>query len=232
MAAYVGNLDDANALLVDASTIAAVLKTMVEKKDQITDGTRWSWDAQRNVPQWSGTATQLLAALEEIADDKTKKSKAWPGNASALSGKLRRVATVLRKAQPRIDIDFDHKGKDRKRTRTLFLFFYATEEEGETPSAASAAPAFNENNELQRTGPENAAVRNVQRSVHFADDDGVADGGASDTDGLAFSGEVPQGFENASHSDFADAADGADAVSPSSSVGAKEKKTGDWSGEL
>jgi hypothetical protein len=121
MAAYVGNLDDANALLVEASTIAAVLKTMMEKKDQITDATRWSWDAERNVPQWSGTATQLLAALEEIADDKTKKSKGWPGNASALSGKLRRVATVLRKAQPRIDIEFDRKGKDRNRTRTLFF---------------------------------------------------------------------------------------------------------------
>ena len=232
MAAYVGNLDDANALLVEASTIAAVLKTMMEKKDQITDATRWSWDAERNVPQWSGTATQLLAALENIADDKTKKSKGWPGNASALSGKLRRVATVLRKAQPRIDIEFDRKGKDRKRTRTLFLFFYATEEEGETPSAASATSAINENNELQRTGPENAAVRNVQRSVRFADGDGVADGDASDADDQAFSGEVPQGFENASFSDFADAADGADAVSPSSSIGEEKEKTGGWSGEL
>ena len=226
MAAYVGNLDDMNALLVEASTIATVLKTMVEKKDQIADATRWSWDAERNGPQWSGTATQLLAELENIADDKTKKSKGWPGNASALSGKLRRVATVLRKAQPRIDIEFDRKGK--KRTRTLFLFFHAAEEEGETPSAASATSAINENNELQRTGTENATVRNVQRSVRFADGDGPADGGASEADGLAFSTKFPQAFENVSFSDFADAADGADAVSPSSSVGAKEKGWLEW----
>ena len=126
MAAYVGNLDDTNALLVEASTVAAVLKTMVEKKDQITDATRWSWDAERNVPQWSGTATQLLAALEKITDEKIKKSKGGPAIPSALSGKLRRVATVLRKAQPRIDIEFDRRAR-QKRTRTLFLFFYPTE---------------------------------------------------------------------------------------------------------
>jgi hypothetical protein len=38
---------------------------------------------------------------------------AGAGNPSALSGKLRRVATVLRNAQPRIEIEFDHKGKDK-----------------------------------------------------------------------------------------------------------------------
>jgi hypothetical protein len=224
MAAYVGNLNDANALLVEASIIAPVLKTMVEQKDQTKDTTRWSWDQVRNVPQWSGTATQLLAALEEIADEKTKRSKGWPGNASALSGKLRRVATVLRKAQPRIDIEFDRKGKDRKRTRTLSLFFHATEEEGETPSAASAASAINENNGLQRTGPENAAVRNVQRSVRFADSDEGADGGTSDADGRASSDKVFQGFENASFSNFADAADAADAVSSHSSIDQEKRK--------
>ena len=212
MAAYAGNLEDANALLVEASTIAAVLKTMVEKKDQIADATRWSWDAERNVPQWSGTATQLLTALESIADDKTKKSKGWPGNASALSGKLRRVATVLRKAQPRIDIEFA-KCKDKKRTRTVFLFFHLTEEEGETPSAASVASAFHENNGLQRTGPENAAVRNAPRSVRLADGDDVADGAASLADDQVFSRKSNQGFDNGAFSDLVDAADGADAVS-------------------
>ena len=44
--------------------------------------------------------------------------------------------------------------------------------------------------------------------------------------------QILKAFENVLFSDFEDAADGADAVSPSSSVGAKEKKKSGWSGEL
>ena len=36
-------------------------------------------------------------------------------------GKLRRVATVLRKAQPRIDIEFDRKGKEKTHAYVVFI---------------------------------------------------------------------------------------------------------------
>lgn len=47
-------------------------------------------------PAWEGTATELLNALEEAADDRTKRVHGWPKATHILSGKLRRSATALR----------------------------------------------------------------------------------------------------------------------------------------
>ena len=61
---------------------------------------------------WEGTATELLALLEDVADEKTRKQKAWPESARALSNALRRLAPNLRAAG--IDLGFDgrkHGGK-------------------------------------------------------------------------------------------------------------------------
>ena len=45
---------------------------------------------------WEGTATELLAELEKIADDATKRRKGWPGSPRKLSGDLQRIAPNLR----------------------------------------------------------------------------------------------------------------------------------------
>jgi hypothetical protein len=47
--------------------------------------------------KWTGTATGLLAALAEHVDEGTRKSRGWPATPRALSGRLRRGATFLRK---------------------------------------------------------------------------------------------------------------------------------------
>jgi hypothetical protein len=47
---------------------------------------------------WSGTATELLTALNGIAPENVQKDKQWPKAANSLSGKLRAIAPNLRAA--------------------------------------------------------------------------------------------------------------------------------------
>ena len=128
----------------------------------------WSRDEDSGAWQWSGTATQLLNTLGQIAYDK-KKERDWPTNATALSGKLRRVASVLRKAKPRIDIKFDRKDLDRKRTRKLILSFQLPESDGKTASAASAASEINIDREVAASGTASAQRLHSVRSARNAD---------------------------------------------------------------
>lgn len=88
MAAYEGNRADANAVALEASPIGAALL-----KHLSTCGGAG----------WSGTATDLLTALNEPrghdknrGDDKAPRG--WPGDARALSGAVKRLAPNLRAA--------------------------------------------------------------------------------------------------------------------------------------
>ena len=96
LAAYQGNRNEANDLTLDASPISAVVR---------------SWTTSLSEP-WLGTATDLLQLLEGLADDKTRRLKAWPETARSLANALRRLAPNMRSAG--IDISFDgrkHGGK-------------------------------------------------------------------------------------------------------------------------
>jgi hypothetical protein len=84
--AYADNRTAANEITLDASPLVAPL---------------------RQLGNFEGTATELLAALVEIAGDGAARSKVWPKSPSALSGALRRLAPNLRRAQPPLEIDFD-----------------------------------------------------------------------------------------------------------------------------
>ncbi len=53
---------------------------------------------------WAGTATQLLAELQEHVPDRAQNSRAGPKSARAFSSRLRRAATFLRSAG--VDIEF------------------------------------------------------------------------------------------------------------------------------
>ena len=63
--------------------------------------------------EWTGTASDLLGALDEEVGEKVRKSKAWPASARALSGRVRRAATFLRKVG--IEITFEREGRARTR---------------------------------------------------------------------------------------------------------------------
>jgi hypothetical protein len=52
---------------------------------------------------WEGTPSALLEALEALVPESTKRSKAWPKAANALSNRLRRAATFLRTTGIEVD---------------------------------------------------------------------------------------------------------------------------------
>ena len=87
--AYCGNRDEAVEGVIDADPIAAAVRAMMS-----ADGRT----------EWTGTASDLLGALGEMAGERVAKSKTWPDSPRALAARLRRAATFLRKIG--IDIRF------------------------------------------------------------------------------------------------------------------------------
>ena len=95
--AYCGNRDEAVEGVIDGDPIAAAVRALVVEQ-----------------VEWTGTATDLLTTLSAIAGERVAKSKTWPSTPRALSGRLRRSATFLRKVG--IELNFDRKGRARTRT--------------------------------------------------------------------------------------------------------------------
>ena len=61
--------------------------------------------------EWRGTASDLLLSLGQFAGEEERKSANWPSSPRALSGRLRRVATVLREVG--IEVEFLREGRAR-----------------------------------------------------------------------------------------------------------------------
>src|SRR5579872_2083535 len=91
--------------------------------------------------EWTGTASELLGALAEMAGERVAKAKTWPDSPRALAGRLRRAATFLRKIG--IDVGFEREG--RARTRMIRIITTgkpgSPETRGTQASASSAPPA-------------------------------------------------------------------------------------------
>lgn len=97
MAAYTGNVADANELALEASPVWPSLRKLVEDRDT-----------------WEGTASALLEELGRVAGltgDKAKPPDGWPKRPHTLTGKLKRLAPNMRKAG--IDVSFNRTGKQR-----------------------------------------------------------------------------------------------------------------------
>ena len=123
-AAYCGNRDEAVEGVIDADPVAAAVRAVM---------------TERTV--WTGTASDLLGALGEVAGERIAKSKTWPDSPRALSGRLRRAATFLRKIG--IEVSFEREG--RARTRIIRITAAGgdpvPERGGVQPSAPSAPSA-------------------------------------------------------------------------------------------
>jgi hypothetical protein len=122
--AYCGNRDEAVDSVIDADPIATAVRTMMTTR-----------------AQWTGTASDLLGALAEAVGERVAKAKTWPDTPRALSGRLRRAATFLRKIG--IEIGFDREG--RARTRIIRIIDMPNhpgqEQDGVAPSAPRLNPA-------------------------------------------------------------------------------------------
>jgi len=122
--AYCGNRDEAVDGVIDADPIASAVRAVMATRTE-----------------WTGTASELLGAVAEIAGERVAKTKTWPDSPRALAGRLRRGATFLRKIG--IDVGFEREG--RARTRTIRITTAgkpaSPETRGAQPSASSAPPA-------------------------------------------------------------------------------------------
>jgi hypothetical protein len=123
--AYCGNRDEAVEGVIDADPIAAAVRGLIAARTE-----------------WTGTASDLLGALAEVAGERVAKSKTWPDSPRALAGRLRRAATFLRKIG--IEISFEREG--RARTRIIHIATTGNpsmpETGGPRPSAPSAPPTI------------------------------------------------------------------------------------------
>ncbi|NQT40030.1 MAG: hypothetical protein HQ581_21235, partial [Planctomycetes bacterium] len=79
LAAYEGNRAAGNELALEASSVGKVVLDFVA-----------------GIGVWTGTASELLAELDELADEKTKRLKSWPQTPRSLSNVLKRLAPNLR----------------------------------------------------------------------------------------------------------------------------------------
>jgi hypothetical protein len=152
--AYCGNRDEAVDGVIDADPIAAAVRAMMTARTE-----------------WTGTASDLLGALAEMAGERVAKAKTWPDSPRALAGRLRRAAPFLRKIG--IDIGFEREG--RARTRTIRMTAAGKPASLETlrvqPSASSAPPA-----DRPKVSPGNGFASSGLRAVG-----NVADGSAGQT---------------------------------------------------
>jgi hypothetical protein len=133
MSAYAGNIQDANSLALDACPVARYLVEVAGVGAIVQDGLRQT--------AWQGTAAELLDELNNRADENSRKQRAWPKTARAVSGIVSRLAPNLR----RIGIAVDHwREPDKKRRRMIRI-----EEIGKEPSEPSEIAENPENGRTQ-----------------------------------------------------------------------------------
>jgi hypothetical protein len=97
---YNHNRDSADEIAVDASPIGPTVRAFL------------SGLKEGNV--WEGTASELLAALNECASEATKKEKDWPKRANTVSGQLKRIAPHLRRLGYIVRLG-EREGRNRRR---------------------------------------------------------------------------------------------------------------------
>jgi hypothetical protein len=198
--AYCGNRDEAVESVIDADPVATAVRAMM---------------VTRTV--WTGTAADLLGALGEVAAERVANSKTWPDSPRALSGRLRRAATFLRKIG--IEVSFDREG--RARTRTIVITVTPSQSAPENawtqPSAPSAPSAT-----VRNPNPTNGSGATRPRTV--------ANGPDGPTDGSNRDG-TPTVRANSLDSKGGTAADGADAKFPPQSASKKPEAPG-WSARV
>ena len=150
--AYAGNRDEAVDSVIEADPVGSAIRSMMTARTE-----------------WTGTATDLLDALDKEVGEKVRKSKAWPSAARALSGRLRRAATFLRKVG--IDISFAKEGRARTRIIRVSRNPENTAQKPSLPSATSACSAKHPgDNGFGEHGERTVSVQTDANAEHMATD--------------------------------------------------------------
>jgi len=123
--AYCGNRDEAVEGVIEADPVASAVRALMATRTE-----------------WTGTASELLGALAEMAGERISKSKTWPDSPRALAGRLRRAATFLRKIG--IEISYGREGWARARIIHISSGELPPPEAGGIRSSVSSAPSANQ----------------------------------------------------------------------------------------
>ena len=121
MAAYDDNLREVVDTVIDADAVGSAVRQMAEKQSK----------------EWTGTASELLRVLGALQPESATRAKNWPGSPDALSNRLRRSMTFLRKAG--VNVSFSREG--RERTRTIHIAAAAPKQGGARASTVSIVSA-------------------------------------------------------------------------------------------
>jgi len=170
--AYCGNRDEAVEGVIDADPIAAAVRALMAARTE-----------------WTGTASELLGALAEMAGERVAKSKTWPDSPRALAGRLRRAATFLRKVG--IEIGFEREGRARTRVIRITSGELPLPETGGVRPSASSAPSANRMTLIPANGFASRGLRTVGGDVvgsrsddgPIVRDNSVKSNGETDADG-------------------------------------------------
>jgi hypothetical protein len=183
--AYCGNRDEAVEGVIDADPIAAGVRALMVTRTE-----------------WTGTASDLLGALAEMAGERIAKSKTWPDSPRALAGRLRRAATFLRKIG--IEIGYGREGRARTRVIRISTTEPPPPETGGARPSASSAPSV----DRPKLIPANSLASQRSRTVgDTADDSRSGNGsivrdkplksyGETDADGADANHQPSSGSEN------------------------------------
>jgi DNA polymerase I-like protein with 3'-5' exonuclease and polymerase domains len=123
-AAYEANRCDVNVLALEASAVAQILLKAMDGLDD---------EEGRQTKE--ATATDLLAWIDQEADDRLKKQRGWPTRGRDLSTALKRLAPNLR----REGITLTWNREPRRRTITISRPTPPPKEAGDSASSASSA---------------------------------------------------------------------------------------------
>jgi hypothetical protein len=151
LSAYDGNRDEAVEGVIEADPIASGVRVLI---------------ATRRM--WSGTASDLLSTLGELAGERLSRSKSWPNTPRGLAGRLRRAATFLRKIG--IEINFEREGKTR--TRVIHITSTANQSEPEYPAPRPSAPSAASAHEPKSNPANGVAAQHPRTIANHADDSG------------------------------------------------------------
>jgi hypothetical protein len=163
--------------------------------------------------EWTGTASRLLGVLSEAVDERAAKSKTWPDSPRALSGRLRRAATFLRK----IGIEVAFKKVGRAHTRIIEITASSPSVPPERPGVQRSVPSASAAL-MPKPNLANGFAAQSPRTV------------AQDADGSR-NGNAPTVRTNLLKNNAGNGADGMDAKIPPQSELGNAGATG-WSGRI
>ena len=167
--AYNANIMAAVESVLEASPVAVAVRELMANLAKALE------------KKWSGTASDLLALLTDLVTERIAKSDDWPHNGRALSGRLRRAASFLRRVG--IDVVFRQEGHAKTRLITITASTPPASEDvkvGKFASAPSAPSASGANADgadgadgadaKKRTCTPSEGIREQKRSENESED--------------------------------------------------------------